>query len=340
MGVRCHEFRRKAAFALGVCALVLGCQSAAVCQFHGSISGQVTTRDGKTIPFGVTVTVMTSDGQIVVQQPADSAGHYEIDDLRKLDYHLVIAAKGFRTEQKEANLSHSGNDLTVNVQLVPENKTHIEKGNVTSVAELKIPARARKEYRKGSRAFKAHRFSVAQRYFENAIQEYPCYSRAQVDLATLLITEKKEVVQAEAHLRKAIKCDSSFLNAYVELAQLLNATSKYAESRKILEQGLAHAPDTWQFHYQMGLALFGSKNYGEAEKEFLKVAALNKTPPPILYVKMADVYVRESRFPEAYAEMNTYLHVAPDGRFAPRIRTIMKQMRAAGVLSSDKAATR
>lgn len=337
---RTASWGRIAALAVGVCVLVLGCYSAALCQFQGSISGQITTRDGQTIPIGVTVSVMTSDGQLVAEQPADSAGHYEIDDLQKRDYRLVVAAKGFRTEEKEADLRHSGDNFTINVQLSPEIKTQVKEGNVTSVADLKIPPRAKREYQKGRRAFDAHDFSAAEHYFEKATHDYPCYSRALVDLATLLITEKKQASRAESSLRQAIECDDSFLDAYVELGQLLNATSQFAKSKKILEQGLQHSPDAWQFHYQLGVALFGLKSYAEAEKELRRAAELNKAPPAILYVKLADVYVRESKFDEAYAEMTAYLHVAPDGPFVPRIRTIMKQMKAAGVLSSDKAATR
>jgi len=222
--------------------------------------------------------------------------------------------------------------------LTPEGKTETNKGAVTSVAELRVPEQARKAYEKGRRAFKSHNYSKAQHYFEQATNDYPCYARAQADLATLLIAEKKQASEAESRLRKAIECDASFLDAYVELSQLLNARAQYAKSVDILQQGLAHSPDAWQFHYQMGLARYGLKDYAEAEREFRKVAKLSRNPPPLVYVKLADLYVLESRFNEAYAEMEAYLQAAPNGSFAPRARAIMKQMEAAGVLSSNKKA--
>ncbi|HZT68288.1 MAG TPA: tetratricopeptide repeat protein [Terriglobia bacterium] len=334
--LRCDSRKATFVFALAVCALVLETPPRALCQFSGSISGQVTTRDGRSIPIGVTVTVTTSEGQMVTTQPVDSAGHYELDNLRKLDYQLTFAAKGYRTEERDANLRFSGNSLIINVQLTPEGKTETDKGAVVSVAELKVPEQARKEYEKGNRAFKSHNYAKAQRYFEQATNDYPCYARAQTDLATLLIVEKKQAAEAETRLRKAIECDASFLDAYVVLAQLLNARAQYKKSVEVLQQGLAHSPDTWQFHYQMGLARYGMKDYTEAENEFRKVAKLNGNPPPVVYIKLADLYVLQSRFNEAYAEMEAYLQAAPNGNFAPRARAIMKQMKAAGVLSSDK----
>lgn len=314
---------------------VLGHVSTALCQNMASISGQVTTENGSTLSFGVTLQLETSQGQLVAQQPADSAGQYEFDGLQKRDYQLVVTAKGYQTQIVQADLRHSADNLNLNIQLTPKNKIHYNKGNITSVAQLKIPRRAKKQYKKGLHAFTAHHFSKAQSYFQQATQDYPCYSQAQAQLATVLIIRKKHLSQAKTRLRKAIKCDGAYLNAYEELAQLLNAEGEYAKSVKILQQGISHSPDLWQFHYQMGLARYGMKDYPDAEKELQKVSSLDKKPPPILYVKLANVYVKESKYNDAYGEMKDYLQAKPDGSFAPRIRVIMKQMKAAGVLNSS-----
>ena len=338
--LRTYSWGRVIGSLLAVCFLTLANQPAAFCQRSASLSGQVTTRSGVTIPFGVTVTLLANTGQLVASQPVDSAGHFEIDGLARLNYRMVVTAKGFRTAQMEADLRYSGGNVTINVQLTPETKEQPNKGAVTSVAELRVPESARKKYEKGSRAFQEHHYSVAQRYFEQATHDYPCYTRAQVDLATVLIIRKTESAEAETRLRKAIQCDAAFLDAYIELAQLLNAKGEFAQSVKILRQGMEHSPDSWQFHFQLGMANYGMKNYTEAEKELLEVSRLNKTPPSLLYVKLADVYFRESKYDDAYGEMEKYLRKEPEGPFAPRIHTIMKQMKAAGVLSADKAARR
>lgn len=335
--LRFIPWRKVVVFTLVTLPVAFGHTTSALCQGIASINGQVTTQNGNTIPFGVTLRLETNQGQLVAEQPADSGGHYEFDGLYKIDYQLVVTAKGYRTAIVPANLRHSAYSLTLNIQLTPKNKISYNKGNITSVAELKIPRRAKKEYRKGLHAFKAHHLSKAQRYFEQATQDFPCYSRAQTDLATVLIIRKKRLSEAKTRLRKSIKCDGTYLNAYEVLAQLLTAERKYASSAKVLQQGLSHSPNLWQFHYQMGLARYGMKDYAEAEKELKKVSSLNKKPPPILYVKLADVYVKESKFDNAYGEMKAYLQAKPNGPFAPRIRTVMKQMEAAGVLTSENS---
>jgi len=170
---------------LTVCFLMFANQPGAFGQRSASLSGQVTTRSGVTIPFGVTVTLLTNTGQLVASQPVDSAGHFEIDGLARLNYRMVVTAKGFHTAQLEADLRYSGGNVTINVQLTPEPEGKPNKGAVTSVADLKVPEGARKKYEKGSRALQKHQYSVAQRYFEQATHDYPCYARAQADLATV-----------------------------------------------------------------------------------------------------------------------------------------------------------
>lgn len=331
--LRLFTRRKLAASLFMAAALALIRIPSGLCQGIASIGGQVTTQNGGIIPYGVMVRLETNLDQTVALQPADSSGHYEFDGLRKVDYRLVITASGYRTVERDVNLRFSANNVTVNIRLTPKNKVQVNKGYVTSVAELKIPERAKREYRKGQRTFRAHHFSHAERYYRQAIKDYPCYAKAQTGLATTLIVRGKHLPEAEARLRKAIKCDASFLNAYEVLAQLLNAENQYAESVQVLKRGLERSPGLWQFHYQMGMARFGMKDYGEAEKELRKVSTLDKAPPPILYVKLADVYLKESKYDNAYDEMKDYLQASPKGRFAPRVRTVMKQMKAAGVLS-------
>lgn len=333
--LRVVSWEKIAAFVLVALSVAAWNVPVAVCQRLASISGQVKTEEGRIIPFGVMVRLENSRREMVDEVPADTNGHFSFSGLARVDYQLTVTADGFQTVTEEANLSHSAGSVRINVFLTPENKVHYKKGNITSVAELAIPRLAKKLFRKGERAFRARHYLKAQNYYEQATQEYSCYSGAQTQLATVLIIRKTNIPEAKQRLNKAIKCDATYLNAYEMLAQLLNAEGEYANSIKVLRQGLAHSPDMWQFHYEMGVAHYGMKDYGDAEKELQKALVLNKKPPAIVHIKLADVYTKESKYNDAYGQMEAYLRERPDGRFAARIRTVMKQMKAAGVLSSN-----
>ena len=43
-----------------------------------------------------------------------------------------------------------------------------------------------------------------------------------------------------------------------------------------------------------------------------------------------DVYLHENAYDKAYAEMRSYLQADPDGPYAAKIRTVMRQLESAG----------
>ncbi|HXH51295.1 MAG TPA: tetratricopeptide repeat protein [Terriglobia bacterium] len=302
------------------------------------VAGQVTTSNGKTIPFGVNVQLQAPGGQIAGQQPADSSGRFQFDYVEKKDYTLLVTAEGYQPVTQDLDLRY-GDRLFVTIRLTPVGHKLIEdRGTFTSVEDLKVPDHAKRQYVKGDGALKAQNFSAARRFFEQAVQEYPCYAQAQLGLATVLIATKQSS-HAEDALRKAIQCAPAFLDAYVELSQLFNAEKRYDESSELLQPAIERSPDTWQLRYQIGVAHYGLKQYEEAEKDFLGARSLNQTPPPILHIKLADVYLKKSEFGKAYAEMQSYLTEQPDGRFASRIKTVIQQMKADGLVPTDPAAS-
>jgi hypothetical protein len=67
------------------------------------------------------------------------------------------------------------------------------------------------------------------------------------------------------------------------------------------------------------------------------VLALNPAPPAEIHTKLADLYMREDAYGQAYAEMQAYLRADPNGRLAPKVRRIMQEMEASGVLRSVRA---
>ena len=296
------------------------------------LSGRVVTDSGQTIRFGVTITLETDSGERVAQTPANSDGRFEINFLRKMRYRLTVTAEGFETWQQEVDLAFGAGQTILRITLTPSNKVK-ESTAAATLTDDQAPKSARKEYEKGSRALAARELPEARTHLEKALSEFPCYARAQADLAVVL-TERHELQAAEAALRKAMQCDPGFPDAYTQLGQLLNAEKKFTESVDLLQDGLRRSPGTWQLYYQQAIAHYGLKQYSQAEEEYLKVQSLNPNPPADLHVKLADVYLKENAYGKAYAEMQAYLQAEPEGRFASKIKAIMRQMESSGALGA------
>jgi len=313
-------------------ALVAGSPAAA--QQKANVEGRVLTDRGVAVK-SATVRLETDDGELVADSPVTTAGEFSFHFIPKKNYQLVVTAEGFQKYKERLNLGEGATDYTVTVNL-----TSLDKGPAAkqppSLTDTQAPASAKHEYQKGAKALASRKFGDARKHLESAVNEYPCYARAQTDLG-MLLSQQKDYKGSEAAWRKSVSCDPGYLDAYSALGALLNAEKRYDEALTILDQGVRQAPASWQFYYQMGIAQYGLKHYPEAEQQFTKAATLTPSPPGELEAKLADVYLKESQFPKAYAAMQDYLKTDPNGRLAPRIKEIMKQMQSSGVLSSQSS---
>jgi Tfp pilus assembly protein PilF len=300
------------------------------------LEGRCRGPQGGAAPAGSNVTLATMSGEIAAQTQLDSSGAFRISDLQKVRYVLTIKAPGFQTYQQEVNLKYTAEDEFEIIMLTPVS-TQVRRPP-PALTDLKAPKDARKEFEKGQQALEKKNPKKAEGYLESAVKVYPCYARAQTDLGLALSTLRK-FGKAEEALRKAIECDPGFLDSYTVLGQLLNAEKHYSESEAVLEKGVRLSPGAWQFYAELGTAKFGQGKYRSAADQFQKAEEMTPPPPADIHVKLANSFVKMRSFDRAYGEMAAYLKADPKGGFAPRIRQIMTQMKAAGVIhqASDAA---
>jgi len=193
-----------------------------------------------------------------------------------------------------------------------------------STTDLTAPKKARREYAQGHDALEAKDLANARKHFEKAIEMDPCYARALTELAVVLSLQG-ELSSAEAPLQKSIHCDGEFLEAYIQLGILLSIERKYSESESILQQGSRVAPSDWQPYYRLADVHLRLGKYQEAEQEYLKAESLSAAVPAEVHVRLADAYLQEKKYDQAYTEVQTYLRVAPDGPLAPQARSLLQQ---------------
>ncbi|MGH9352367.1 MAG: tetratricopeptide repeat protein [Terriglobia bacterium] len=332
------RFIRKVAVAFFVAALcAFLCQGSEGQASHEvNLQGRIRTNQGLTLPTGIRVEVQTDAGVDAAQQFATPEGEFSFPGLPKGIYSVTITAEGFQTYQKTVDLTLTGDSYFLDVYLNPENPQTRGSANLLSRTDRLAPRSARKEESKGEQAVAQHKFAAARTHFEKAVGIYPCYSRAQANLARLL-AQDHEVQAAETALRKGLQCDPDYLQSYIELGEILNDEKKYPDAKAVLQEGARRAPSVWQFYYQMGLADSGAGGISQAAADFLKVKQFNPAPPPILYVRLADVYVKEGAYPEAYSALEDYLRADPSGTYAEKVKSVMQRMVTAGLIKPQTA---
>ena len=330
---------RRAALKFAACALLLLFALAqASAQQYANVYGRVRTEQGVVLKSGCTVRLETDEQhEVAAEQPVNSAGEFYFRQVPKRRYLLIVTAEGFETYQQAIDMNEGATEYIENVTLTPARKTAPASAPPPALSDAQAPKEARREYEKGERALAARKLGEARDHLAKAVDEYPCYARAQTDLG-MVYSQQQDYAKAEAALRKSLSCDPGFVDAAVELGQLLNAEKRFGEALPVLEQGARLSPAAWQFYFELGVAQYGLKHYSAAEVEYLKAQSLNPNPPAELHVKLADVYLREGAFDKAYAKMQEYLKAEPQGRFALHIKEIMKQMQSSGVLAGGEVA--
>ena len=294
-----------------------------------TVSGQVMTEGEEAITSGVTIVIETRDGKRSNEIHPDAQGRFEILDLIRQTYVMTIRAEGFQPEELFLDLKDGGNGV-VTVQIVlhhaPRTKTSLPPPPLT---DLSAPKNARQAFRKALQALQANRLDEAREKFARAVAEYPCYARALTGLASIQIAAR-DLDSAAANLHQAVRCDPGFPDACVLLGKVLNNQQRFAESEEILKQGLRVSPDDWQLYDQLATAHYNQRQYGKAQEEWLRVLALDPTPPAELHAKLAAVYLQGGARDKAYAQMQAYLQADPKGRFASSLKAMMPRLKPSG----------
>ncbi|HEV2425196.1 MAG TPA: tetratricopeptide repeat protein [Terriglobia bacterium] len=298
-----------------------------------TLNGHVLSDQGAAVGNAM-VRLQTAEGVNVEQSSATTAGQFFFSGIPKGEYFLIVNAEGFETYRQPVNMADGPDQYNVSVLLTPAAQSVQAYTEAPALSDAQAPRDARREYQKADKAIASRKYGDARKHLQAAVDQYPCYARAQTHLG-LIMSQQKDYKNAEAAFRKSVSCDAGYLDAYLRLGQLLTAEKRFAEAVPVLEQGLRQAPADWQFYYVSGEAQYGLKHYDLAELQFNKARSLASAPLAELDAKLADVYLRENSFQKAYTSMQDYLRHEPEGRLAPRIKTIMRQMESSGVLQAQ-----
>jgi tetratricopeptide (TPR) repeat protein len=210
---------------------------------------------------------------------------------------------------------------------------------VVSVDRLDVSVGARQSFSEACAAVLKKDFSAAQHELNQTIKLAPKLAPAWVLLGQTQ-KEQKKMAQALESCMQAQSIDSSYLPAYLCLADLAAHQNNWARTAELTNQALAmHPVRAPGAYYLNALADFYLGQASLAEKSALQ--ALKDSGPeqkPPLHWLLAKIYeARGDRAAEA-DQLREYLKVAPKAPDAPTVRQILKQIESQGTSSSTTTA--
>ena len=180
-----------------------------------------------------------------------------------------------------------------------------------SADQLKIPAKARKEYQEACTALRNKKTAEAEKHLRKAVREDPKYSAAWVTLGQVFAAEQR-TDEARNACSQGSTANSTYVPAYLCLADIALRAHEWEEALKLSRHALDLDPSNDAVAYEYNAAAnLNSHNLAEAEKSGLRAAEIDKNHrEPRVHFVLAQIYEAKGDPANEAAQLLQYLEYA------------------------------
>ena len=276
---------------------------------NGTISGTVQDMHHQPLK-DVRVELTNANGVVVNSAYTNVSGNFEFSHVSQGSY-TVVATAGLQQSSERVEANAWTNVVAIHMQTAEKPEDGVA-GNAISVAQYKVPGKAREEYRKAHEAMEKEKLEEAGKHLARALEIYPNYADA-LTLRGVLELNQKNPDAAMADLDKAVKADSNYAMAYMVMGSALNMQSKFDEAIRALQRGESLAPGYWQAHFEMGKAYIGKGDYPAALSHLQRAQGMAPKEYSLIYLLQAHALLAMKQYPEAMSALQAYLQKEPQG---------------------------
>lgn len=269
-----------------------------------SVKVHINFEDGSQCDNSTKVELMNSS-MSVASSFTDKNCEVDFPGVSSGNYHLVISGRGFAIETSDIALT-SFNDTTpieVNVPLAHDSSAV---SAAISVADLKVPRNALKEFEKANREMQQQNWKSAETALQRAVKIYPEYAAAFNNLGVAYAHMGDRGREFEA-LRQAITIDSRYAPAHLNLARMEIATNKFPAAEAELKEAVSLAPTDGAMLVLLTYAEYMNHHFDDAVNNCRKVHALNNAPHAFAHWTAAFALEQKNQIAEAGDEFRTFL---------------------------------
>jgi tetratricopeptide (TPR) repeat protein len=298
---------------------------------QSGLSGTVHDLSGKPVSGARVEIVDLNTGRTITSAYTYSNGSFEFPMLEGGRYE-VIATAG--VNESRARVEGMGiRDVNLRIANQTQDKGN---GNTVSVAQMRVPGKARKIFDKAMDAFHKARIDDAFSLVQKALGMYPDYAQA-LTLRGVLKMRKGDNVDAQPDLEKALELDNTDDMSFVALASLYNNEKRYDEAARLLQRGIVLHPESWQAHMEMARAEVGKK---QPDAALRSLASCERNAPADVYYPhliRAQALVQLKSYPAAITELESFLRKEPAGPNSEPARKLLAGLRTQTAAQNDTA---
>jgi tetratricopeptide (TPR) repeat protein len=196
-----------------------------------------------------------------------------------------------------------------------------------SLAQLQIPAPARKEFQKGMKELRAGRIEKAEARFHKALACFSQYAAA-LNALGVAATQRKNNAQAENYFRDAITADAHELAPRMNLSRLLFQRGLFAEAKLHLQHALVIRPNEAEALSLLAYAELGLREFDSAIALTKRIHGSQHERFAMVHFIAARAYAAKGLHNDATSEYEVYLRESPTGPSAAQARAALQSIHA------------
>lgn len=240
------------------------------------------------------------------------------------EYELIVQQGVSEARQR---VSVGTFETNVVVQLTTASSSGVGGATTVSVAALRAPKKARKEFAKAEEAYYDGNFESALKHLAKALEVFPKFANA-LALKGILLLREKQVEQAAVVLDQAIHADPGYALSYTVLASACNSQGRWDDALRAVERAVALAPASWQAHFEKARALLGKGDFDRALRAINAAATRDGKGYPPIHLVRAHAFIGLKNYQAAIMEFEQFIRTEPDGADAMRARQSISNIKA------------
>jgi tetratricopeptide (TPR) repeat protein len=195
---------------------------------------------------------------------------------------------------------------------------------IVSIRSLNVPAAAQRELAKARAALQADRFADVAKHVALAIKTYADYPEAH-NLQGFAYLRAGDLRAARSEFQDALRLEPKFADAHRHLARIAAAEGDFLEAIRELKEALTVDPSDSESWTLLAFAQSESGQLNETLRSAERAHETGDRNSAAAHFVAASVLAKQGRMSEAVAQLKTYLHEDPNGRYAERSREFLNR---------------
>jgi len=209
------------------------------------------------------------------------------------------------------------------------------RGTSVSAANLLAPPKAKSLLKQAAKAYKKEKYDDTERLMKSAIEIYPNYVDAWVQLGKLY-QQQHRFKEAQEALKKAEETDPLFVIPHVQMCWVFANEQRWLELAEKSENALTLDPVAYpELYYLSALAQYNLRHFEGAEKR-ARQAKLRDTfhQYPSIHLILANIFELKNNMAGLKEELRNYLSEAPNASDVSLVRKRLKGITEKAALES------